>query len=97
MCNLDESDAVQIQIGANTIRFGADIEFDGIEVSKKYLTEHKEIVAQVMAAQDPVEVEKLMVEFGGAIVDSIGDEVDRIEAEIQKQVPEAKHVDLEPQ
>jgi hypothetical protein len=36
------------------------------------------------------EVERLMIEFGGAIVDCIGDEVDRLEEEIQKAVPEAK-------
>jgi hypothetical protein len=31
-----------------------------------------------MEEKDPKEVERLMIEFGGAIVDCIGDEVDRL-------------------
>jgi len=42
-------------------------------------------------------VETLLVEYGNAVVNGIGDEVDRIEADIQKKVPEVKHVELEPQ
>ena len=35
------------------------------------------------------------MEFGEHIVETLGDEIDRIEAQIQAQVPSAKHVDLE--
>ncbi len=38
-----------------------------------------------------------MIEYGAMVVNGIGDEVDRIEENIQTKVPEVKHVELEPQ
>jgi hypothetical protein len=37
-----------------------------------------------------------LVEFGGQVTDAMGDEIDRLEAELAEVAPEARHVDLEP-
>ena len=46
-------------------------------------------------AQSPEELERFLVEFGGQVIDQLGDEVDRVEQEVTKQFPEAAFVDLE--
>jgi zinc transporter 9 len=35
------------------------------------------------------------VQFGGGIIEQLGDEIDRIEDNIRRVTPEVKHVDLE--
>jgi hypothetical protein len=41
------------------------------------------------------EVEHHMVVYSKELVNTIGDEVDRLEGIIRKELPEVKHVDLE--
>ena len=43
----------------------------------------------------PAEAESLMVAYSRELVNQIGDEVDRLEEIILKELPEVKHVDLE--
>jgi len=90
-----------VQLGVDTIKFGAEIEFDAKAVAKKYLeVPNSTLIQQITAAStqgDTKKVEELLIEYGASVVNGIGDEVDRIEADIQKKVPEVKHVELEPQ
>ncbi len=39
--------------------------------------------------------QKFLVEYGNGMVQSLGDEVDRIETKLRKHFPSAKHIDLE--
>ncbi|CEO96992.1 Proton-coupled zinc antiporter SLC30A9, mitochondrial [Plasmodiophora brassicae] len=41
------------------------------------------------------ELEASLIEFGDHLIQFLGDEIDQIEAEIRRAVPEIKHVDLE--
>ena len=45
--------------------------------------------------QSPEALESYLLNFGEEVVEALGDEIDRIEARIQAEVPGAKHVDLE--
>jgi len=44
----------------------------------------------------PEDLRGLLIEFGGQVTEAIGDEVDRLEEQLANAVPEAQHVDLEP-
>jgi len=44
---------------------------------------------------NPEEIKQLLIEYGTDLVESLGDEVDRLEKHIKHKVPEAKFVDLE--
>eukprot|EP00898_Chlorokybus_atmophyticus_P003149 jgi/Chlat1/3835/Chrsp26S08839 len=47
------------------------------------------------AAKDDAALERLVKEYGEAMVTALGDEVDRLEREIQRLVPGITHVDIE--
>ena len=83
------------QLGADSVRFKAEVTFDGREVARRLL-EEKNVDATWKALTGPRDLERLLIEFGGQVTDAIGDEVDRIEAELTEAAPEARHVDLEP-
>jgi hypothetical protein len=40
-------------------------------------------------------VQELLVTYGNGMVQHLGDEVDRIETELRRRFPSAKHIDLE--
>ncbi len=77
----------------------AEIFFDGEEITKVYL--HKdpqflsEQITKVKELKTDAEIEKFLLDHGEGIIDTLGQEVDRIEMDIKKQIPEVKHIDLE--
>ena len=83
------------QLGADAVRFKAEVTFDGSEVARRLLVD-KDVDLAWSALRGPEDLERLLVEFGGQITDAIGDEVDRLEEQLTEAVPEARHVDLEP-
>lgn len=83
------------QLGADSVRFKAEVTFDGRELARR-LVAHEEFREALSALDDPEAVERLLVEFGGRVVDAIGDEIDRLEKQLTEAAPEARHVDLEP-
>ena len=83
------------QLGADAVRFKAEVTFDGSEVARRLLVD-KDVDRAWSALRGPEDLERLLVEFGGQITDAIGDEVDRLEEQLTEAVPEARHVDLEP-
>jgi zinc transporter 9 len=82
-------------MGAETFRFKAEVDFDGRIVAQRALSgqDLQEIFDQVCVS--PEALEQYLVNFGEQVVEALGDEIDRIEARIQEEVPAAKHVDLE--
>jgi zinc transporter 9 len=83
------------QLGAEELRFKAEIAFNGHELARQLLATH-DLDATWSALDSPQALERLLVEFGDEVTKAIGDAVDRIEARLAEAVPEARHVDLEP-
>ncbi|XP_065885734.1 proton-coupled zinc antiporter SLC30A9, mitochondrial-like isoform X2 [Dysidea avara] len=103
--NILENDAVvrslhdvkAIDLGADLVRFKAEVHFDGMEIAKlnmKTMDLHKTL-EKFQQCTTVEEVEGLLIEHGEQIIDLLGSEVDRIENLIKKQAPEVQHVDLE--
>ena len=83
------------QIGADEVRFKAEITFDGRELARQLLST-RDLDATWSTLNGPQALERLLIEFGAEVTALIGDEVDRIEKQIAEEVPEVRHVDLEP-
>lgn len=83
------------QLGADAVRFKAEVTFDGRELARRLLAA-KDLDATWSTLDGPQALERLLVEFGGQVTDAIGEEVDRIEERLTEAAPEARHVDLEP-
>lgn len=83
------------QLGADAVRFKAEVTFDGRELARRLLT-GRDLDVTWSSLNGPQALERLLVEFGGEVTDAVGDEIDRLEAELTQAAPEARHVDLEP-
>jgi len=90
-------DVKATEIGADTIRFKAEINFDGRELTRAHINRvDLGILLQDMKNIDSKEqVENFLLDHGEEIIDLLGQHVDRIEKNIKKQSPEVRHVDLE--
>ena len=51
--------------------------------------------AQPSGTHHALFVQELLVTYGNGMVQHLGDEVDRIETELRRRFPSAKHIDLE--
>ena len=82
-------------MGADSFRFKAEVDFDGKVIAKKALASQdlESVSSKVSGSTEALE--QYLMEFGEHIVETLGDEIDRIESQIQAQVPAAKYVDLE--
>jgi len=83
------------QLGADAVRFKAEVTFDGRELARRLL-EETNLRTTWTALESPEDLERLLIEFGGKVTDAIGEEVDRLEEQLTNAAPEARHVDLEP-
>lgn len=83
------------QLGADAVRFKAELTFDGRELARRLLA-GRDLDVTWSSLDGPQALERLLVEFGGEVTDAVGDEIDRLEAELTQAAPEARHVDLEP-
>lgn len=90
-------DVKATEMGADTVRFKAEINFDGREITRRHLSRKdlSQLVKDVRDVQTPEELERFMLDHGEQIIDTLGQEVDRIERNIKKRSPEVRHVDLE--
>jgi zinc transporter 9 len=83
------------QLGANEVRFKAEIAFNGRELARQLVASRR--LDQTWSELDgPEDLQRLLIEFGAEVTDAVGDAVDRIEQRLAEVVPEARHVDLEP-
>jgi zinc transporter 9 len=83
------------QIGADAVRFKAEVTFDGGEIAWRLL-ENEDLEAMWARLDGPEDLRRLLIEFGGRVADAMGDEIDQLEERLVKEVPETRHVDLEP-
>lgn len=81
--------------GADAYHIAAEIDFDGRVLARRHL-EGKDLDALAVELDSGEKLQEYLEEFGDALADQVGDEVDRLEAKIREVLPRARHVDLEP-
>jgi len=81
-------------LGPDTLRFKAEVEFDGGELARAYLEDVSAEELRAMRSSDEA-TQRFLVQFAERLVDALGDAVDDLEDELRAEVPEARHVDLE--
>lgn len=79
-------------MGADVFRLKADVTFDGHPLGKAHAPWVREVLP---ARDDDAAIEAFAEEFGHRIIESLGDEVDRIEHAITERFPRLRFVDLE--
>ncbi|XP_043253174.1 zinc transporter 9 isoform X2 [Colletes gigas] len=90
-------DVKGIDMGNNLVRYKAEIDFDGKELTRCYLDKN-DIVAmleEVRTMKNIDELETFFLKHGEGIVDMVGGEIDRMELKLKKKHPEIRHCDLE--
>ena len=81
--------------GTDTYRISAELDFDGAYLADKFLESHDFDKIHKRVA-DPEELKAFLHEYGEAVMEQVGDEVDRIEANIRTVLPKASNIALEP-
>lgn len=90
-------DVKATDLGNGVVRYKAEVDVDGRELSKKYLerVDLKDLLEEIRAIKDEKDVETFILVHGEGVVDLLGAEVDRIEKELRRNHPKVRHVDLE--
>ncbi len=82
-------------MSTDSFRFKAEINFDGAEVARRWLSDQDLHQIQAQIGDSTESLERFLVTYGEHMVDALGDEIDRLEKKITATVPQAKYVDLE--
>ena len=80
-------------MGAGRFRIAAEVDYDGPFFGKKHAEWLKSAVQDSKSGE--VDWESVAGEMGEKVVQSLADEVDRIEAEMVKKFPKLRNIDLE--
>lgn len=90
-------DVKGIDMGNNLVRYKAELDFDGRELTRSYLDKHdlQAMLEEVKNMKNIDELETFLLKHGENIVDMLGGEIDRIELKLKKNHPEIRHCDLE--
>ncbi|XP_050323973.1 zinc transporter 9 [Bactrocera neohumeralis] len=90
-------DVKGIDMGNSLVRYKAEMDFDGRELTRSYLDKQElnDLLRTVQSFQKVEELEEFLLKHGENIVDLMGGEIDRIEMKLRKKFPEIRHCDLE--
>lgn len=90
-------DVKGIDMGNSLVRYKAEMDFDGRELTRSYLDKQdlKDLLQTIQSFQKVEELEEFLLKHGENIVDLMGGEIDRIEMKLRKKFPEIRHCDLE--
>ncbi|XP_068906937.1 proton-coupled zinc antiporter SLC30A9, mitochondrial isoform X2 [Tenebrio molitor] len=90
-------DVKGIDMGNYLVRYKAELDFDGRELTRSYLDKQdlNELLEEAKRLQNIDQFEEFMLKHGENIVDMMGGEIDRIEMKLRKKHPEIRHCDLE--
>ncbi|CAH3114635.1 unnamed protein product [Pocillopora meandrina] len=90
-------DVKATEMGADVVRFKAEVNFDGREITRCHLNrvDMELLLEEVQQLTTVPELELFLLEHGEEVIDMLGQQVDRIEKNIKKRNPEVRHVDLE--
>lgn len=90
-------DVKGIDMGSSLIRYKAELDFDGRELTRLYL-DHQDLQSmfeQVKQMKSIDEFESFLLRHSENIIDTLGGEIDRIEVKLRKKFPQIRHCDLE--
>jgi len=79
-------------LDTETYRIKADIRFEGEVLANKLRPQLREVYENIHTYEG---FEKFALEFGDEVVELLAEEIDTIERRIRRQVPQARHMDLE--
>lgn len=81
-------DVKGIEMGNNLVRYKAEIDFDGAELTKLYLDRLNlsDLLKEVHDIHSIDDLEIFMVKHGENIVDLMGGEIDRIEIKLRVRI-----------
>eukprot|EP00741_Cyanophora_paradoxa_P025452 tig00000382_g24570.t1 len=86
------------QLGPRSLRFKAEVEFDGREIARRYCLArgHTAALAEALrqGASD-AEIADFLADFGEGLTDFQALEINRLEAQLQSEMPDLTHIDLE--
>ncbi|XP_011503548.1 PREDICTED: zinc transporter 9 [Ceratosolen solmsi marchali] len=90
-------DVKGIDMGNSLVRYKAELDFDGRELTRSYLDklDLNAMLEEIKKLQDVDELESFLLKHGENIVDLLGGQIDRIELKLKKKYPEIRHCDLE--
>lgn len=90
-------DVKGIDMGNYLVRYKAELDFDGRELTRSYLDKQdlNQLLEEVKKLENIDQLEEFMLKHGENIVDLMGGEIDRIEMKLRKKHPEIRHCDLE--
>ncbi|XP_054266638.1 proton-coupled zinc antiporter SLC30A9, mitochondrial [Macrosteles quadrilineatus] len=90
-------DVKGIDMGNSLIRYKAEVDFDGRELTRSYLDKQdlNTLLEEVKNFKNIDEFEGFMLKHSENIVDMMGGEIDRIEMKLRKKFPDVRHCDLE--
>lgn len=90
-------DVKGIDMGSYIVRYKAELDFDGRELTRAYLDKQdlNELLEEVKKIDNIDDMEEFLLKHGENIVDMMGGEIDRIEMKLRKKHPEIRHCDLE--
>ncbi|CAG9860785.1 unnamed protein product [Phyllotreta striolata] len=90
-------DVKGIDMGSYLVRYKAELDFDGRELTRAYLDkmELNDLLEEIKAIDNIDKLEEFMLKHGENLVDMMGGEIDRIEMKLRKKYPEIRHCDLE--
>lgn len=90
-------DVKGIDMGNSLVRYKAEMDFDGRELTRFYLEKQdlNLLLEEIKSFSTIDELEAFVLKHGESIVDLMGGEIDRIEMKLRKKFPEIRHCDLE--
>lgn len=90
-------DVKATDVGGRYVRFKAEVDFDGKEITRYYLEQQdiEKMLLEMQSMKTVEEMETFMLKHGENVIDTLGSEVDRIERNLKKRHPEIRHCDLE--
>uniref|UniRef100_A0A1B6DBG1 Proton-coupled zinc antiporter SLC30A9, mitochondrial n=2 Tax=Clastoptera arizonana TaxID=38151 RepID=A0A1B6DBG1_9HEMI len=93
----DIHDVKGIDMGNSLIRYKAEVDFDGRELTRSYLDKQdlNLLLEEIKGFKDIDQLESFMLKHSENIIDMMGSEIDRIERKLRKKFPELRHCDLE--
>lgn len=82
---------------ADEFKFKAEIDFDGVEITRAYLTklDRQQVRREFQAIKSLEELDQLLLHHGEQVIDELGAQVDRLEGELKRKNPDLRHIDLE--
>jgi len=86
-----------IDMGNGLVRYKAEVDFDGRELTRSYLdSQDLDLLLEEMRnTQTIVDVQAFILKHGENMIDLVGAEIDRIESQLKKRHPEIRYCDLE--